>query len=109
CGEVLAADPGGLAHDARGRPRPRRSRMTRGIPMLLALAAAAGLLVAAPQPAADADPLKNPKEVHLKNVRQLTFGGENAEAYWSPDGKKLIFQSKRDGRACDQIYVMDAD
>jgi Tol biopolymer transport system component len=48
-------------------------------------------------------------EKHLKNVRQLTFGGENAEAYFSSDGKKLIFQSKRDGRGCDQIYTMNAD
>ena len=35
-------------------------------------------------------------EKHLKNIKQLTFGGENAEAYFSFDGKKLIFQSKRD-------------
>lgn len=48
-------------------------------------------------------------EVHLRNVRQLTFGGENAEAYWSADGKQLIFQSKRDGFGCDQIYVMNAN
>ncbi len=46
---------------------------------------------------------------HLRNVRQLTFGGQNAEAYWSPDGKRLIFQSTRGGDSCDQIYVMDAD
>jgi len=31
-----------------------------------------------------------PEEVHLRNVRQLTFEGENAEAYFSPDGTKLI-------------------
>jgi TolB protein len=48
-------------------------------------------------------------EKHLRNVRQLTFGGENAEAYFSGDGRQLIFQSKRDGRACDQIYTMRAD
>ncbi len=48
-------------------------------------------------------------ERHLKNVRQLTFGGENAEAYFSGDGQRLIFQSRRDGRACDQIYTMRAD
>ncbi|HEX8096575.1 MAG TPA: hypothetical protein VF507_01010, partial [Pyrinomonadaceae bacterium] len=48
-------------------------------------------------------------EKHLRNVRQLTFGGENAEAYFSGDGKQLIFQSKRDGRACDQIYTMRTD
>lgn len=55
------------------------------------------------------DPLVVSGERHLKNIKQLTFGGENAEAYFSPDGKQLIFQSKRDGRACDQIYSMNID
>ena len=50
-----------------------------------------------------------PSEKHLRNVRQLTFGGENAEAYFSGDGRQLIFQSKRDGRECDQIYTMNVD
>ena len=48
-------------------------------------------------------------EAHLRNVRQLTNGGENAEAYFSHDGKRLIFQSTRDGRTCDQQYVMNVD
>jgi len=46
---------------------------------------------------------------HLANIRQLTEGGQNAEAYWSPDGKRLIFQSTRKGYECDQIFVMNAD
>ena len=46
-------------------------------------------------------------EVHLRNLRQISFGGENAEAYWSPDGQKLIFQSARDGAPCDQEFVFD--
>jgi len=50
-----------------------------------------------------------PQEKHLRNVKQLTFGGENAEAYFSSDGKKLIFQSTRGGRECDQIYTMNID
>jgi len=54
-------------------------------------------------------PLAVEGEKHLKNIRQLTFGGENAEAYFSSDNKQLIFQSKRDGRACDQIYRMNID
>ncbi|MCC6556490.1 MAG: PD40 domain-containing protein [Polyangiaceae bacterium] len=47
------------------------------------------------------------RERHLTDIRQLTFGGENAEAYWSPDGQRLIFQSTRDGGSCDQIYTLD--
>src|SRR6201988_416300 len=50
-----------------------------------------------------------PHENHLRNLKQLTFGGDNAEAYFSSDGKKLIFQSTRDGQGCDQIYSMNAD
>jgi TolB protein len=46
---------------------------------------------------------------HLDNLKQLTHGGQNAEAYWAPDGKRLIFQSTRDGNQCDQEYVMNAD
>ena len=48
-------------------------------------------------------------EKHLKNIKQLTFGGENAEAYFSSDGKKLIFQSKRENLGCDQIFTMKTD
>jgi len=50
-----------------------------------------------------------PEEKHLKNIRQLTFGGENAEAYFSADDQQLIFQSTRDGGGCDQIYSMKID
>lgn len=53
--------------------------------------------------------LQMPGEKNLQNIKQLTFGGENAEAYFSFDGKQLIFQSKRDGRNCDQIYSMNID
>jgi Tol biopolymer transport system component len=48
-------------------------------------------------------------EAHLANIRQLTFAGENAEAYFSADGRHIIFQSTRDGRTCDQQYVMRND
>lgn len=50
-----------------------------------------------------------PQEKHLRNVKQLTFGGENAEAYFSSDGQMLIFQSTRGGHECDQIYTMNVD
>ncbi len=53
--------------------------------------------------------LRLPEERHLKNVKQLSFGGENAEAYFSADGQQVIFQSTRDGRKCDQIYTMNVD
>lgn len=46
-------------------------------------------------------------EKHFKNVQQLTFGGDNAEAYWSFDGKQIIFQktNPKEGITCDQIYM----
>ena len=47
------------------------------------------------------------EEVRLYNIRQLTFSGENAEAYFSANGKRLIFQSHDGDSLCDQIYVMD--
>jgi TolB protein len=52
----------------------------------------------------------SPAEPHLLNLRMLTSGGENAEAYFSADGRQLIFQATRPGvSACDQIFIMDAD
>lgn len=51
-----------------------------------------------------------PGESHLRNIRQLTFGGNNAEAYFSADGTRLIFQRQVEvGTGCDQQYVMDID
>jgi TolB protein len=51
----------------------------------------------------------HPKEVHLRNVRQLTFGGQNAEAYWSADGKQITFQSRQPGFPDEQVFAMNAD
>ncbi len=48
-------------------------------------------------------------EGHLSTIRQITFGGENAEAYFSRDGEWLTFQSTRDGYPCDQQYVIRID
>tara|TARA_B100001123_G_scaffold358261_1_gene412991 strand:- start:4566 stop:5576 length:1011 start_codon:yes stop_codon:yes gene_type:complete len=47
------------------------------------------------------------QERRFANIRQLTFGGENAEAYFSTDGSELVFQTTREGVPCDQIYRMD--
>src|SRR6185295_933786 len=54
-------------------------------------------------------PVAESGEKHFGAIKQLTFGGENAEAYFSHDGKRLIFQSTRDGRTCDQEFVMNVD
>jgi TolB protein len=72
---------------------------------LLALALGAGA-VSMQGPAA---PAPVPAERHLRNIRQLTFGGENAEAYFSQDGTRVIFQSTREGHPCDQIFTMKLD
>ena len=53
--------------------------------------------------------LKLPNEDHLVNIRQLTFGGENAEAYWNHDGTKLIYQTTQPEWEDEQIMIMDAD
>ncbi len=58
------------------------------------------------------DTLRFTGEVHLRNVRQLTFGGNNAEAYWSFDDSQLIFQSdwaEINDQGCDQQFIMNAD
>jgi len=50
-----------------------------------------------------------PGESRLANIRQLTFGGQNAEAYFSRDGRRLTYQATTTESGCDQQYVMDAD
>jgi Tol biopolymer transport system component len=86
--------------------------------LLAALAltvAACGHRGSAPQPTAHSSGapttggLVRAGERHLRNVRQLTFGGENAEAYFSFDGRRLVFQATHEGRDCDQEYVMGID
>ena len=73
-----------------------------------ALAAlAAGLAAFGFLPGDGPSPLVHEQETRFGALRQLTFGGENAEAYFSFDETRLIFQSTRDGRGCDQEYVLD--
>ena len=86
----------------------------KGIRTLAVAASGVALAVLAQGPAPTSfegtrSPLTWEGERHLANVRQLTDGGENAEAYWSPDGKKLIFQSTRPPYSCDQIFEMNVD
>jgi TolB protein len=54
-------------------------------------------------------PMGRDDEPHLANIKQLTHGGENAEAYFNQAGDQLIFQSTRDDLKCDQIFRMKAD
>lgn len=58
---------------------------------------------------ADTNSIIYPEEKHFSALKQLTFGGDNAEGYWSFDDSKLIFQAtnKAWGVECDQIYVTD--
>ena len=57
------------------------------------------------------DSLIYPEEKHFKSLRQVTFGGDNAEAYWSFDNKQLVFQSnnKNWNVSCDQMFLMNVD
>lgn len=77
----------------------------------LALALFAGLVLGSPlaaqRRAAAADSLKDPRETRLRNVRRLTSGGENAEGYFSFDGKRIVYQATPAEGGCDQIYTLD--
>jgi Tol biopolymer transport system component len=77
--------------------------------LALLIMLASALLRQAPAQTAPTTEAGAAQEKHLRNIRQLTFGGQNAEAYFSADGKKLIFQSTREGFKCDQIFTMNLD
>jgi len=78
------------------------------LPRVVALALIAlSTACASSEPAPDL--LRLPGETHLRNIRQLTFGGQNAEAYWSFDDRELIFQSTRGDLQCDQIFRIDVE
>ena len=67
-------------------------------------------LVAQEKRSASDSALLHPEEMkYLKNIKQLTFGGNNAEAYWSFDDSKLVFQSDfaKWGNSCDQMFYLD--
>lgn len=67
------------------------------------------IVAAAAAPALRGQAPAGPTETRLTNVRQLTSGGENAEAYFSSDGRRLIYQSTPASGGCDQIYTIDVD
>ena len=75
--------------------------------LLPALAALA--LSCAATPKKIPTPAALPDEGHLQNLRRLTQGGQNAEAYWSFDGTQLSFQSRPLGNTCDRIYTLRVD
>lgn len=91
------------------------SHMKKALVVVLTVAGGAALLIGqtgkapvATNSSAVVD-FRTPQEKHLVNMRQLTNDGENAEAYFSIDDRKLIFQSTGGGLKCDQIFTMNAD
>jgi Tol biopolymer transport system component len=93
--------------------RARRSAVSRLALASVVLAGACSRDSGEPVTESEASPivgsLATAGETHLRNVRQLTAGGENAEAYFSADGKQLIYQSTHGDLRCDQIFVMNVD
>ncbi len=91
-----------------------RAMNLRALALVPGLIAATAMAAASQQPPQSAPPVwravaAESGEVHLANIRQLTFGGQNAEAYFSTDGQKIVFQSTRGDHPCDQEYVMNVD
>lgn len=74
--------------------------------LLLVIAACAPRQARGPEGSAD---LILPGETYFKTLRQLTFGGENAEAYFDSTGARLIYQSTPPGGRCDRIFIMNRD
>jgi TolB protein len=97
--------------DATTEPMPM-TQIIRPTLALLLIAGLASLAAYSQSPAASnggTETLTVPGEKHLRNVRQLTFGGTNAEAYFSADDKSLIFMHSGAGVPCDQMYTMAVD
>jgi len=88
----------------------KRSLIVAGAAAFGVLLGAALLGAAAPRTQDPYGPVQPESgEAHLRNIRQLSFGGQNAEAYFSASGRLITFQSARDGYGCDQQFVMNLD
>ncbi len=85
-----------------------KSRTASALPFLL-LAVLLSRSALSQTPAQTGPPPLDPREIHLADLVQLTFQGENAEAYWSPDGRELTMQSTHPPYDCDQIFRMPTD
>lgn len=83
--------------------------MTRRHTLLLLFLGFLLVFAAPPRAQQDSPSLALPEETHLRNVRQITYNGENAEAYFSADDRQLIFQFHEGAGRCDQIYTMALD
>lgn len=90
-------------------PGSMRDMLLASCVLLAALAAAAENRAPVPTTTPAPRLLAPGEEKFLANLRQLTFGGQNAEAYWAADGERLIFQSDEGRLPCDQIFTMKAD
>jgi len=85
-------------------------RRRTGVAVLMILGCACGAMAQEKKAEGKSTALLTPEEgKHLRNVRQLTFGGQNAEGYFSIDDKQIVFQHQGDGVPCDQIYTIAVD
>ena len=104
---ALAAAPAAAAGPA-AAPAPTASATAAPTPTAApgSKPATAATPAGSPLGAGYSPPVIHPSERHLRTLRQLTFGGENAEAYFAQDGQHLIMQSTTAQDRCDQIYSL---
>ena len=90
-------------------PRPLLVFLLAAFALLASSSSGQGSFRPVPRTAVRADSLIRPGETHFLHLWQLTFGGQNAEAYWSRDGRKLIWQTAAGGHPCDMQFTMDLE
>lgn len=87
---------------------PKLARATGLVAIVLMIALATSISAQPPRSAEEPKKmLHDPREVRFADVKQMTFKGENAEAYWAPDGEQLILQARFGSYECDQIFTLD--